>query len=323
MRRNRFVAPTTAFWQKIFLIALGILLFFIFLEIGLRLGGFAYLSLQEYRNRIADRQKQAYRIMCLGESTTAMGGDDSYPSQLEKILNEHRIGITFSVINRGVSAVATSYILAHLEQNIDKYNPLMVITMMGIGDGSDLIYRDTSTEKSPSVFESLKICKLTRLLWLHITAKAKEMGLYQSPKTKEPAAPVGSKNTGIAPGAEASGEDGTTGMFCENINVSKARVETARNYRELKRILDKRGIKLVCVQYPMLKIGELKQIFEGQRGVVFVDNERVFKDAVKKSGYQKYFVDRFGGEFGHCTREGNRLLAQNIADVILKEYFNK
>jgi hypothetical protein len=31
----------------------------------------------------------------------------------------------------------------------------------------------------------------------------------------------------------------------------------------------------------------------------------------------------FGGDFGHCSRNGNRLLAKNIADVILKEVFGK
>jgi hypothetical protein len=31
----------------------------------------------------------------------------------------------------------------------------------------------------------------------------------------------------------------------------------------------------------------------------------------------------FGGDFGHCTPKGNMLLAQNIADVILGEVFNK
>jgi hypothetical protein len=31
----------------------------------------------------------------------------------------------------------------------------------------------------------------------------------------------------------------------------------------------------------------------------------------------------FGGDFGHCTDRGNRLLAENIADTIVKEAFHK
>ncbi len=98
---------------------------------------------------------------------------------------------------------------------------------------------------------------------------------------------------------------------------------TVNNYRELKEILDRKGIKLVCVQYPVRHVGPLKRIFEKDKGVIFVDNERAFKEVLKKSGYKEYFKDMFGGDFGHCTRKGNMLLAQNIADVILREVFEK
>ncbi|MFH1397297.1 MAG: hypothetical protein ABIH27_01930 [Candidatus Omnitrophota bacterium] len=37
---------------------------------------------------------------------------------------------------------------------------------------------------------------------------------------------------------------------------------TINNYRRLKQILDKRGIKLVCAQYPMRSIRSLRKIFE-------------------------------------------------------------
>jgi tetratricopeptide (TPR) repeat protein len=97
----------------------------------------------------------------------------------------------------------------------------------------------------------------------------------------------------------------------------------ANNYRKLKEILDRKGIKLVCVQYPMRNVGLLKRIFENDKDVIFVDNERVFKNAVKRSGFKEYFRDMSAGDFGHCTAKGNMLLAQNIADVILREVFKK
>jgi tetratricopeptide (TPR) repeat protein len=99
---------------------------------------------------------------------------------------------------------------------------------------------------------------------------------------------------------------------------------TRDNYRKLKAISDARGIRVVCVQYPMRSIEPLKKIFEGnEERVIFVDNEKVFKDAVQKDGYHIYFKDMFGGDFGHCTNKGNRLLADNIAGAILKEAFHK
>jgi len=74
----------------------------------------------------------------------------------------------------------------------------------------------------------------------------------------------------------------------------------------------------------MRNIEPLKKIFQGNdKGIIFVDNEKVFKDEVAKYGHQDYFIDLMGGEFGHCTEKGNRLLAENIAKVILREVFGK
>ena len=88
--------------------------------------------------------------MCLGESTTAVGGEDAYPYQLQEILNENNMGIRFSVINKGVPGAHTSAIIEQLESNLNKYKPDMVIAMMGINDmyGWDLVsYTDTPMSK--------------------------------------------------------------------------------------------------------------------------------------------------------------------------------
>jgi len=99
---------------------------------------------------------------------------------------------------------------------------------------------------------------------------------------------------------------------------------TADNFRRLHEILDRRGVKLVCVQYPMRGLDPLREIFQGKTdGIVFVDNEKIFRDAVKKSSFKEYFKDIFGGDFGHCTDKGNELLARNIADVLAREVFGK
>ena len=95
------------------------------------------------------------------------------------------------------------------------------------------------------------------------------------------------------------------------------------NYRKLNDIVTKRRVKLLCVQYPMRSMEPLKRIFQDKNDIIFVDNEKVFKEAVKRDGYTEYFDDMFGGDFGHCTARGNHLLAENIAKAILKEYFHK
>jgi len=110
----------------------------------------------------------------------------------------------------------------------------------------------------------------------------------------------------------------------DGLRLGRYNPMTRSNYPKLREILDKRGIPLICVQYPIRSIEPLKQIFAGQEGtVIFVDNERIFKDALRQDGYREYFEDMFAGDFGHCTARGNRLLAENIANVILKEVKNK
>jgi tetratricopeptide (TPR) repeat protein len=97
---------------------------------------------------------------------------------------------------------------------------------------------------------------------------------------------------------------------------------TRSNYQRLKDIIMQKGIRLVCVQHATRNVEPLKKIFNSIGGIIFVDNEKIFKEALKHGRYEDYFVDRFAGDFGHGTPKGNRLLAENIANTILKECFN-
>ena len=114
------------------------------------------------------------------------------------------------------------------------------------------------------------------------------------------------------------------GKKARDLRLNYYAPDTTSNYYKLKEILYKKGITYVCVQYPMRNLEPLKKILQGNdKGIIFVDNEKIFRDAVAKDNYQNYFKDMFGGDFGHCTEKGNRLLARNIANVILKEVFGK
>ncbi|MEI7752587.1 MAG: tetratricopeptide repeat protein, partial [Candidatus Omnitrophota bacterium] len=166
--------PQTSFLQKTALMLLGLILTIMILEAGLRLGGFVLTSIQEHRNRVAISRKGSYRIMCLGESTTAM----QYPPYLEEILKQSSSGIKFSVIDKGVSGTVTDTIVLYsLESNLDTYRPDMVITMMGINDnGPHMPYESPSDSKVINFLKSCRTYKLARLLWLHLTTKLQELG---------------------------------------------------------------------------------------------------------------------------------------------------
>jgi len=471
---------------KIILIMLGLFLSLIILELGIRAGGFIFLSLQEHRNKVSIRQKSTYKIMCLGESITA----GQYPLFLEEILNHRDVGVKFSVIDRGLVNINTMTILSNLEANLDKYQPDMVVTMMGCNDKEVGYYQDM-IEADTWIFRHSRLYRFVRSVYTDILIKIKKEGIYGlnrsdsgkkgnlenigtvteetsplnkgffkkaiglnsendetyvrlgltyqergklsqaedsfkkalelNPKNDDAYVRLGEfyrdngnpkqienslkkalelnpkndnayvglgwfyekqnkysqaedslkKAIGLNPendeayfrlgmiylnqgkvtqsedllkkaielnlrndrayGAilvlyEEMGKPRLAKEYAEKANRSGAwycSPLTVNNYRKLKEILDQRGIRLVCAQYPMRNIEPLKNIFDKGEGVIFVDNEVVFKEAVKKSGFKEVFLDMSGGDFGHCTEKGNRLLAANIADVILKEAFHK
>jgi tetratricopeptide (TPR) repeat protein len=177
MKENKFLQSRIPFCQRIILVLLGICLFFVFLESGLRLGGFILSSLQEHHNLQSIKQKGAYRILCLGESTT----QNQYPQFLELALNQRNIGVRFSVVDKGFSGTTTSIILAQVESYLAEYHPDMVVAMMGINDlgGEHIPYEAPTTAKGMLFIRSFKTYKLGRLLWLHILTKAKEAGFYK------------------------------------------------------------------------------------------------------------------------------------------------
>lgn len=104
----------------------------------------------------------------------------------------------------------------------------------------------------------------------------------------------------------------------ETRRMQKSSLVLLANYKKLRQIAEKNKIHLVCAQYPVRKLKSLQKMLEYSDDVVFVDNEKNFKDAMRETGYESLFIDNFGGEFGHCTEKGNRLLAENIAKTVAR-----
>ena len=98
---------------------------------------------------------------------------------------------------------------------------------------------------------------------------------------------------------------------------------TVYNYNRLKEIVFQRNLKLLCVQYPLRDVELLKQLIATHEGIIFVDNEGVFRETIEKASYEEYFRDNFAGDFGHCTEKGNQLLAHNVAQVIIDTCFSE
>jgi tetratricopeptide (TPR) repeat protein len=143
-----------------------VLVLLVALELGLRIAGGTFTAFRDHDNaRAAGGDHRV--VVCLGESTTALGGRDSYPSQLEVILNE-RHGGSVRVINLGEGGRDTRAIIANLEQNLERFQPDVVVAMMGANDdpGSGALPGEFA-EPTGKVgwLSSLRTVRLARLLW--------------------------------------------------------------------------------------------------------------------------------------------------------------
>jgi len=98
--------------------------------------------------------------------------------------------------------------------------------------------------------------------------------------------------------------------------------ETRHNYAKLRQDLAEREIPLVAVQYPGRDVDALRAMLDRDSSVLFVDNS-FFRERVERDGFERYYFDRFAGDFGHLSREGNCLLARNVARAIVERYFGR
>jgi len=481
--------PNTTLWQKLGLIIFGLVLGLVGLEIILRLGGLAYEYFQEKSNAASLAEGNECVILCLGESTTGLGGDNSYPRQLEEVLREQGAG-SVAVINKGIPGGDSGLIVRELPKNIDRYRPDYVVVMMGINDNQTTGIAEVPPAGGLVRFvRGCRVYKLLRLLQQHIQASlagtnvavgdkvlgarglARESSdefrlrerelkavLAANPEGPEGYARLGdfyhldyemdssalrnyrraveldperyetwvnmidscsiedepdlpvremarkafSRAVSLQPdnprayvsygkvlrwqrkfreAADLFSQAArlTTNpdrLFWINLWLGQCRLYigeyekaekalkeairlrpgydrgylsllrcyqdmgreeearemkllalehrprrdwdvTAANYRRLAEILRAEDIKLICVQYPMRSVFFLREMLGDGGDLIFVDNERVFKEAVAREGYDALFTDFFAGDFGHCTPRGNRLLAEQVARVLL------
>lgn len=107
-----------------------------------------------------------FRIVCLGESTTFLGKENSYPSLLEKKLNQLLAPKRVRVFNLAQPGVSTNFFVERISEIIHLYQPHLVISMLGIND----IWALHSRDFIPRQFDFLKVLKiyrLTELVYLH------------------------------------------------------------------------------------------------------------------------------------------------------------
>ena len=94
---------------------------------------------------------------------------------------------------------------------------------------------------------------------------------------------------------------------------------TANNYNDIANKVFAKKIPLICMQYPRRDIQILKDMFWVKHPIIFVENKTNFEEALMREQYSEYFSDSFGSNFGHGTRKGNYLIAENLSNTIISQ----
>lgn len=91
------------------------------------------------------------------------------------------------------------------------------------------------------------------------------------------------------------------------------------NYREICRTIIDKKIKIISMSYPNRDADSLeKMLFDMKKEIIFVSNDKPFKEALEDKSIDDVFADLFGGDFGHCTEYGYGLISKNLLPVILE-----
>ncbi len=95
--------------------------------------------------------------------------------------------------------------------------------------------------------------------------------------------------------------------------------EISKKYEKILDLIIPNGITYIAMQYPVRDISSLQKIIDNTKYsdfVFYVSNKNVFRTALKEEHKKEIFKDLFAWDFGHCTDYGNRLIANNLAQVI-------
>ncbi|MES2854453.1 MAG: GDSL-type esterase/lipase family protein [Bdellovibrionota bacterium] len=286
------------------------------------LGAAAYLN--EAMPALKASSGSKFRILCIGESTTQWGGATSYPALLGALLNEKYGPNRYEVINEGGNSTDTTVIAKDLPGMLHRYQPQIVIAMMGINDPWSLNY-GKSTE---SFFDRLRILKLIRLGRDSMFSESEISAALQKITTADARGDVDLGTREFVsvfrrfPGhprlLEASDHRIAAANRLQGYDPRRYDLipQTRENFSLIAKLVKESGAKLIVMQYPRLVSDLKKALSDSGSEFVFVENKTEFEKAISAENYEEYFTDRFAFTLGHPTEKGRRLLAKAAFDAL-------
>lgn len=168
-------------------VLIGFLATLAFFELSLMVFGQLRVYLQEQSNKV--NAADEFVILALGESTTmpmidSEGYDFSWPAQLEAALNQEDLGVKIKVVNKGWSGINTAGILDELPQNLEQYQPDLVVSMMGINDHGRVEYEAAAGIDQESPKAKFRVYRLAKFLVNNFKEKINQTGNSTADETK-------------------------------------------------------------------------------------------------------------------------------------------
>lgn len=266
---------------KLLILLIGLLFCLAALESALRITGYFYGAAIEKSNQAALANQNAVRILCIGDSITAMGGEHAWPRLLQDMLQEE-YQRPFAVINKAGINSNSNDLIRELPKNIANINPQLLCVMMGVNDKNIPTYDQNTTPPPRALWRSLRIAEFARLLLRNVLS---DQNIPKNENEEERA------------------------LLYE---------ATKANYLRLAKETEKLAIPLLVASYPNRSVKPLKSYLAGFSHIEFIDNETSFRELLDFHSYDQLFIDYYREDFGHGTALGNREKALNFVRTVQK-----
>lgn len=112
------------------------------------------------------RPAAAHKILCIGDSHTygaLVPTGDSYPGQLQRLLDEHAPG-AYSVVNLGIPGMNTAQVRDRLRTVLGRERPDLVVVWCGVNDAWNRTESGGAPTGSSRVADAVRRLRLYRLL---------------------------------------------------------------------------------------------------------------------------------------------------------------
>jgi len=268
----------------------------LFIEIALRLLGFGYCAFYDKTDTI----RPGYRIFCVGESTTCGVGaskpdEQNYPVQLESMLRAHYKDSNVQCFFDLSIGVNSSEMLLKMPNYIKRYQPSLVILMVGNNnwwnlDKSNIIlfnkntYISNATLKCLIFLDKFRLWKLFKWIKLSLGGYQEMCWLQQDLNKKE---------------------DISQQKKLLYKNLAK------HDITEMVKICKANGVGVIISAYPR-EAGGLRFIDQDiarNFNIPFVNNYDLFNVTPNLDDY-------ISNDGWHPNEKGYKLLAQNIYNCI-------